>query len=80
VFAEIGKSNEFCNKNVSNLKNISRLSFIELLLCVIALVVLGYMNILNPGVAILLLLLSFLSITIEISAKTLSHLTKKAIK
>jgi len=80
VFSEIGKNNEFCIENVSNLKNISRLSFIELLLCVIALVVLGYMNILNPGVAILLFLLSFLSITIAMSAKTLSHLTKKAIK
>ncbi len=62
------------------MKYISILSLVEMLLCVIPIVLLGSMNILNPGVAILLFLLSFLSITIAISAKTLSHLTKKAIK
>lgn len=51
-----------------------------MLLCVIPIVLLGSMNILNPGVAILLFLLSFLSVTIAMSAKTLSYLTKKAIK
>ncbi len=80
VFDEIRKNNEFCSENVGRLKNISILSLVEMLLCVIPIVLLGSMNILNPGVAILLLLLSFLSIIIAMSSKTLSHLTKKAIK
>lgn len=80
VFDEIGKNNEFCNENVGRLKYISILSLVEMLLCVIPIVLLGSMNILNPGVAILLFLLSFLSVTIAMSAKTLSYLTKKAIK
>ena len=80
IFDEIGKDNPFSEKNSIMLRKISILAFLELALCLIAMFILGSMKILPPGISILLLLLSFISLVLLSSAYTLAHLTLKASK
>ncbi len=80
IFDEISKDNPFSDKNSIMLRKISILSFLELALCLIAMLILGSLKILPPGIAILLILLSFTSLVLLSSAYTLAHLTLKASK
>lgn len=78
ICTEIIRDNSFSDKNASLLRGISRLAFFDGLYFFAGIVILGFMNLLNPGILLGAVFLIFLSISFAVAAAALSHLVKNA--
>lgn len=75
---EIQKDKAFCSLNVKRLKRIGKLALSECLLYFAALVILAFMDLLNFGILIVIVVILCIGFAIAIFSAVLSHLAAKA--
>ena len=80
ICCEVGRDNSFSRENAKSLKRISQLVIIGCIILIIGNVVLFFLNINHPGIAIIMLIILFVGIAIAVFAATLSHLILNACK
>ena len=80
ICAEIGKDNSFSKENVNSFKRISQLFITDSIVVFIGNVVLFFLNMNYPSIAIIMLFIMFAGITIGVLSAVISHLVLKAYK
>ena len=78
IFTEIGRDNSFCRENALRLRIISRLALADTVWCMAAMIALLILNVLHPGVFLLMLAVIVFGAAVAVAAAALSHLTLKA--
>lgn len=78
ICREIAKDNSFCEDNARQLQKIGGLALSESVLYCAAAVALMALNLLHPGILLLILFLIFIGIAVAVLSGTLSYLVKKS--
>lgn len=80
ICCEIGNDNSFSKENVNSLKRISQLLISDCIILFIGNVVLFFLNMNHPGIALIMLFIMFAGIAVAVLSASLSHLVLKAYK
>jgi len=78
ICREIARDNSFCEENARRLREIGGLALSESVLYCAAAVALMIMNLLHPGILLLILFFIFVGIAVAVVSGTLSYLVKKS--
>ena len=80
IFNEIAGNHSFCLQNALRLKRISVLALIDTLLYVGVVIVLLAVQILHPGILLLVLIIMMVGAAVSAASAALSHLVEKKAK